>query len=69
MIISANNRLIKKIATCNILDPNSVIFSTVYVENIESIPVASMIPIIFQSYKDDYNIRRKKDNSTTLFYP
>lgn len=56
MIISANNRLIKKIATCNILDPNSVIFSTVYVENIESIPMASMVPIIFQSYKDDYNL-------------
>ena len=56
MIISASNRLIKQIAACNILDPNSVIFSTIYVENIESIPMASMVPIIFQSYKDDYNL-------------
>ena len=69
MIISANNRLIKQIATCNILGPNSVVFSTIYVENIEFVSVASMIPIIFQSYKYDYNLRRKKYNSTALFYP
>ena len=64
---SANNRLIKQIDGCPMGGPISVVFSDIYMCKMEEDVVKPLKPIFYKRYVDDTYVKRKRNESDTLF--
>ena len=66
-VFSVNNGLIKQIDDCPVRGPISVVFSDIYVSKMEEDIFAPMKRHFCKRYVDDTYIRRKKNQSDSLF--